>query len=77
MTDLKDFHENLERMNAAQSKINIYNNIDNFAIEFSEWLARNHYVLCNVTTTGIHYWENEDSNGTTKELLQIFKEQRR
>ena len=37
MTNLKDFHENLERMNNAQSKINIQNNIDNFAIQFAEW----------------------------------------
>jgi hypothetical protein len=38
MTDLKDFHDNLERMNNAQSNINIQNNIDNFAIEFANWL---------------------------------------
>ena len=66
MTDLKDFHENLERMNNAQSKINIQNNIDKFAIAFAQWLA-NDWV------------EDERWSKITnfKELLQIFKEQRR
>lgn len=63
MTDLKDFHENLERMNAAQSKVNMQNDIDNFAIAFGFWL----FYEIDVT----------DINKDLKELLQIFKEQRR
>ena len=65
MTDLKDFHENLERMNAAQSKVNIQNNIDKFAMDFGLWLL---------------YWSVIDAkiiDKDIKELLQIFKEQRR
>jgi hypothetical protein len=58
MKDLKDFHNSLE------SKINIQNNIDNFAIEFVNWLL-------------IEPLDNSMENCTTKELLQIFKEQRR
>lgn len=64
MTDLKDFHENLERMNAAQSKVNIQNNIDKFAMDFGLWLL---------------YWSVIDAkiiDKDIKELLQIFKEQR-
>ena len=63
MTDLKDFHENLERMNAAQSKVNIQNNIDKFAMDFGLWLL---------------YWSVVDAkiiDKDIKELLQIFKEQ--
>jgi hypothetical protein len=65
MTDLKDFHENLERMNAAQSKVNMQNNVDKFAMDFGLWLL---------------YWSVADSkiiDKDIKELLQIFKEQRR
>jgi len=40
MTDLKDFHDNLERIN----NINIQNDKDNFAIEFAEWLQENNIV---------------------------------
>ena len=53
--DLKDFHNSLE------AKINIQNNIDNFAIEFAEWCLDNNLIILN----------------DGKELLQIFKEQRR
>jgi len=65
MTDLKDFHDNLERMNAAQSKVNMQNNLDKFAMDFGLWLL---------------YWSVADSkiiDKDIKELLQIFKEQRR
>ena len=65
MTDLKDFHENLERMNAAQSKVNMQNNLDKFAIDFGLWLL---------------YWSVADAKIIDKdirELLQIFKEQRK
>ena len=57
MKDLKDFHSNLE------AKINIQNNIDNFAIEFAEWV-----IDTDNKTVG---------EFTIKQLLQIFKEQRR
>jgi hypothetical protein len=66
MTDLKDFHENLERMNNAQSKINIQNNIDNFAIQFAEW-----YYCANNNEYCMY------PNKSIKEHLQIFKEQRK
>jgi hypothetical protein len=55
MKDLKDFHNSLE------SKINIQNNIDNFAIEFAEWCLDNNLIILN----------------DGKELLQIFKKQRK
>ena len=41
--------------------------------DFAEWLARNHYVLYNESIKGIHFWKNEHSKGTTKELLKIYK----
>ena len=66
MKDLKDFHDNLDRMNAAQSKINIQNNIDNFAIQFAEW-----YHCAN--NNEYHMYPGK----SIKEQLQIFKEQRR
>lgn len=49
------------------------NNID--AIKFTEWLAENHYRLCNVeTSTGIRYWKTETNNQkTTKQLYDEFK----
>ena len=44
-------------------------------IQFAEWLGRNHYVLCN-ESKGIHFWENEDSIGTTNDLyIKFDKEQ--
>jgi hypothetical protein len=44
-------------------------------IEFAEWLGSNHYVLCN-ESKGIHFWENEDSIGTTNDLyIKFNKEQ--
>ena len=44
-------------------------------IKFAEWLGRNHYVLCN-ESKGIHFWENEDSIGTTNDLyIKFDKEQ--
>lgn len=76
MTDLKDFHDNLERMNAAQSKINIQNNIDNFAMEFAEWISDYNYL--ELKGWYFNTYEIEMSIfKSTKELLQIFKEQRR
>lgn len=60
MKDLKDFHNSLE------AKINIQNNIDNFAIEFAQW-----YHCANNN----EYHMYPDKN--IKEHLQIFKEQRR
>ncbi len=41
-------------------------------IKFAEWLAKNHYVLCN-ESKGIFYWENENSKGTSDNLYLIFK----
>jgi hypothetical protein len=76
MTDLKDFHDNLDRMNAAQSKINIQNNIDNFAIQFAEWISN--YKYCFFKGWYLNTYDVEMNNfRTTKELLQIFKEQRK
>jgi len=46
---------------------------EDFAINFSNWLARNHYVLYNESKSGIHFWKNEHSKGTIKELLKIYK----
>jgi len=63
MTDLKDFHDNIERMNAAQSKVNMQNDKDKFAMDFGLWLL---------------YWSVVDAkiiDKDIKELLQIFKEQ--
>ena len=57
MSDLKKFHSKLE------AKINIQNDIDNFAIAFGFWL----FYEVDLT----------DYNKDIKELLQIFKEQRR
>jgi hypothetical protein len=76
MTDLKDFHENLERMNAAQSKVNMQNNIDNFAIEFAEWISD--YKFLNFKGWYRNSYDIEmDKFKSTMELLQIFKEQRK
>lgn len=47
----------------------------NKEIEFAEWLARNHYVLCN-ESKGIHFWENEDSIWTTNDLYSIFNKEK-
>lgn len=75
MTDLKDFHDNLDRMNAVQSKINIQTNIDNFAIEFAEWLSM---FTQEFEDGDLRYWNKDRWEiKTTKELLQIFKEQRK
>lgn len=67
MKDLKDFHDNLDRMNAAQSKVNIQNDIDNFAIEFYYWMLLNNTE------------DNADKfcNYSDKDMLNKFKEQRR
>ena len=67
MKDLKDFHNSLE------AKINIQNNIDNFAIEFAEWLPNNAYKESNCW----RMFDKKDNEYTTKELLEIFKEQRK
>ena len=73
MKDLKDFHDNLERMN--NSKINIQTNIDNFAIEFAEWLSM---FTQEFEDGDLRYWNKDRWEiKTTKELLQIFKEQRK
>ncbi|MEY3501836.1 MAG: hypothetical protein RL308_3509 [Bacteroidota bacterium] len=40
---------------------------------FAEWLARNHYVLYNESIEGVHFWKNENSKGTTNQLLKIYK----
>ena len=45
-------------------------------IQFAEWLARNHYVLCNESSSGIHFWENEDSQGTTNDLYILFNKEK-
>jgi hypothetical protein len=45
------------------------------AIRFAEWLAENHYRLCNVIKNK-HYWiseSDEDGIQTTKQLLNKFK----
>jgi len=48
------------------------NNID---IKFAEWIARNHYVLYNEETNGVHVWYNEENQYTTSELYtQYFLE---
>jgi hypothetical protein len=60
MSDLKNFHSKLE------AKINIQNNIDNFAIEFATFIADENYDL--------DFWVH---NSDIKILLEIFKEQRR
>lgn len=64
MTDLKDFHDNLDRMNAAQSKANMQNNIDSFATEFLNWLKKSGFLTDFIR--GLK---------SSKELLQKFKEQ--
>ena len=46
----------------------------NKEIEFAEWLAKNHYVLCN-ESKGIHFWENEDSIWTTDTLYSMFNKE--
>jgi hypothetical protein len=46
----------------------------NKEIQFAEWLARNHYVLCN-ESKGIHFWENEDSIWTTNDLYILFNKE--
>jgi len=41
---------------------------------FAEWLAENHYTLCNVSNN-IYYWKSESDNNierTTKELYNMF-----
>lgn len=44
------------------------------ATGFAEWLAENHYRLCNLEK-GVYYWENEDEVKTSQQLFEIFKEQ--
>jgi len=51
----------------------VKNNID---IKFAEWIARNHYILCNEQTNGIHIWCNEENQYTTSELLKIYKKEK-
>lgn len=70
MRDLKDFHNNLE------AKINIQNNIDNFAIEFAEWISDYNYLEFKGWYFNTYEIEMEIFK-STKELLQIFKVQRR
>ncbi len=43
------------------------------SIKFAEWLAKNHYVLFNEQSNGISFWENESSQGTTKDLFIEFE----
>lgn len=59
MTDLKDFHDNLDRMNAAQNKVNMQKEKDDYAIEFAYWLIKRQ----------TNYFES------LKELLEIFKKE--
>lgn len=61
MTDLKDFHDNLDRMNAAQSKANMQKEKDDYAIEFADWLIKRQ----------TNYFES------LKKLLEIFKKERK
>lgn len=45
-------------------------------ILFAEWLAKNHYVLCN-ETKGYCYWSNENhKNINTSKLYLYFLKQR-
>ena len=41
------------------------------SIKFAEWIAKNHYVLCNETKDNC-YWQNEDGIKTTDELYVLF-----
>ena len=42
-------------------------------IKFAEWIARNHYVLYNEQSNGVHFWENEHNRRTSKDLYIKFK----
>lgn len=46
---------------------------EDFAVEFAEYIAKQHYVLVNIID-GWHYWQDEYGIKTTKELLKEFKE---
>lgn len=79
MTDLKDFHDNLDRMNAAQSKVNMQNDIDNFAIEFLLWASQ--YQLQRFDDDNWQVLGLMDFGFTktvsTREILEQFKKERR
>lgn len=73
---IKQVYNYADEIIHLKSKIKeLETDLENESIKFAEWLARNHYVLCNETITGIHYWENENSNGTTNELYIIFNKE--
>jgi len=40
------------------------------SILFAEWLAENHYQLCNVSN-GTYYWESESDSDGTQTTLQL------
>ena len=41
------------------------------SIKFAEWIAKNHYILCNETKDTC-YWQNEYGIKTTDELYELF-----
>jgi len=43
------------------------------SIEFVEWVAQNHYYLCNIEK-GECIWKNEDGEINSKQLFKNFKE---
>ena len=47
----------------------------NKSIKFAEWLAKNHYVLFNEHSNGTFFWENESSQGTSKDLYIEFEKE--
>lgn len=79
MTDLKDFHDNLERMNAVKSKVNMQNDIDNFAIEFLLWASQ--YQLQRFDDDKWQVLGLMDFGFTktvsTREILEQFKKERK
>ena len=47
-----------------------------FAIEFVEYVAKEHYVLKNQIGK-LHYWKNENSAKITEQLLKDFEESKK
>ena len=49
-----------------------YEDKNNIDIKFAEWIAKNHYILFNEESQGVHVWCNEENKYTTKELFNQY-----